>query len=399
MNRWCCCSRPSSCWWWSSRSEPPRTANRHATPPQFGLAPGGAVRRAYRLREPVPVLGLARAGCAVVRLSAAALAALVDVVRPRLQPARLPAARRAGVWCAGAWRHVGAGGVCAGSAGGHAAVVRDGDLAEPPAAARRVERRSRLERPWRVARRRSGLVGACTRRSRPLAGRARPLVHRAQCRCTGLADVVAGGSAVPVAGATGDGADAAARAGGDLAPVAGHVCGAVVRGLGRHRHTALATHAGGRVGVDDPGAAGTLPVGVLGGAPRVAAARSGARCGGPRGAGHDAFDRTELRPRACAGLGHAAGAGGTVLRRGRGRRAEPPAAARGGGARAGCADGARHCGGAGAVRPVLRAKPARLGAGPVHPLPWCGALGRLAVAVCGDCLSDGAGLGARCRQA
>lgn len=60
------------------------------------------------------------------------------------------------------------------------------------------------------------------------------------------------------------------------------------------------------------------------------------------------------------------------------------------GARADRADRARGPGGAGADRPLPRPKPERLGAGPLHPPAWRGAVDRLALALRGDGLAAGA---------
>jgi len=70
--------------------------------------------------------------------------------------------------------------------------------------------------------------------------------------------------------------------------------------------------------------------------------------------------------------------------------AQRSAASCGGRCRADRADRARDVRGAGAVRPVLCAESATLGAGPLHPFSRCGALGRLALALCGDRLPAGA---------
>ena len=284
-----------------------------------------AVRGADRLREPVSVHRLARCpGVPLLAFLAAAVAALVDRLRPRRQPARLPAARRAAVRRA----------ACA-------------------AARRRGARRSRwrsarhaaVARRWRCCRTscRSACRRTSTRRSTSLGTRARRRARR--CCCTRAAASSAGRRCAT--------AGSSRRSAGGLAllllwpigllfppPVPlglGQVLGArCASGCGR----LLDGHAGrapwlrvargrrrcrAQRAVAAPPSSLVVALGLL--APCLVAFTVVARRLAPRAcwcsapprsacARDDPVDRAELRPRARAGLAHAAGAAGAGARAG-----------------------------------------------------------------------------------
>ena len=127
--------------------------------------------------------------------------------------------------------------------------------------------------------------------------------------------------------------------------------------------------------------------------------RAGHRRGAARRRRDDALDRAQLRPAARLRLDHGAGGPGPARRPGRGGAAEPGAATGRRRLRPDHADRAGHAGRSRARRSVLRAEPAVLGAGPLHPLPRRGAVGRLDLAVRRALLPAGAAGGARAAAA
>ena len=359
---------------------------------------------ADRLREPVSVHRLARARRRPARLPAAPLAALLDAVRPGRQPARLPAARLAALRAPGAQRPPCRRGGAARVRRRHAAVVRRWrccrttcrsasrrtSTSSSTRSARRsasrsarcctarggIERWQKLRDRWFVARSAGGLallllwpIGLLFPTAVPFGlghvlGRVQPLV----------AELLAG---TPVAAWTEAGRAAARRRRGARA---GAVAGE--RALDHRPRPARAVPGG----LHDRGAGLAARVLVIGAA--------------LLGVGDDdAVDRAQLRPEARVRLDDAAGVAGARRRHRRRAAAEPGAAARRRRLRPDRADRAGDAGRAGAGRSLFRAEPARLGAGPLHPLPRRGAMGRLDLAVRGAVLPAGAPGGARAATA
>ena len=132
---------------------------------------------------------------------------------------------------------------------------------------------------------------------------------------------------------------------------------------------------------------GALPVGVCGHRFNLATGLAGAGRAGDGRVRDDIVDGLELWARPRLGLANASGDNSHVDRGGGVRRADLDRAAGGQWPGAGGADRPGGVGASSAIGSVLCAESAGLGAGHFHPLPWPGAMGGLAVAVCGHCLA------------
>ena len=270
-----------------------------------------------------PFIGWRVPGVGAARLPAARLAALVDLVRPRLQPARLHPARRPAVRRDRAQRRR-AGPARGGSrARRHGAVALDGDAAELPAAARSprtstsastrsapllgaalgllvhwrggIERWQRTRDRWFVSRSAGGLallvlwpIGLLFPTAVPF-GLGQVLGRLQQC----VADSLQGTPAAAVDRRLGRRRDA-------------------TTGASRSRRRRVLAHR-------------TRPAGAVHGrvhdrAARLARAGAGARGGAASAAYHDAVDRAQLRPEHVLAWTHAAGDRTRSRRRSRPRR-------------------------------------------------------------------------------
>ena len=254
--------------------------------------------------------------------------------------------------------------------------------AELPAAPRLVERRPRPQRRRHGDRRRHRRAAALARRHRPdgrscaTAGSSRAAPAASRCSSSGRSACC---SRRRCRSASATCSAASSRSSSSCSPTRRRRRGPKA---GRSRR---ARRRGGAAGadVDDraldhrPRPARAVPGRLHDRHAGLAPRRAGDRRGAHRRRDDDAVDRAQLRTDARVLVDDAAGVAGARHRHRRGDAAEPRAATRRRRLRPDRAHRAGDAGRAGTRRSVLRAEPARLGAGPLHPLPRRGPVGRL----------------------